>query len=120
MTRCITRQCKNSVLGRTTLCFEHTSISEIRELITELFSVKAERDDLRDGNLKKFLAYSEILEALVELLKTHSELNQAEYNRNQSYNNTHPAYISEAKAIEVLEKHFGCSIVDILKCESEG
>jgi hypothetical protein len=100
---------------------EQEKQDELNKLRAELAEVKAERDALQKENgrlrLSKVLPYTELLECLVELLKTHSKLNQAEYDRNPSYNNTHPAYISEENAIRVLEKHFGGSIAKILSAE---
>ena len=42
-------------------------------------------------------------DVLFELMASHSELSQAEYNRNPSYNDQHPADVAEQRIIKVLE-----------------
>ena len=37
---------------------------------------------------------------IFSLIKSHMKLNQAEYNRNPKYNNTHFAYIAEEQIIK--------------------
>jgi len=39
---------------------------------------------------------------LFDLLRSHSKLSQAEYNRNPAYNNAHPSYVAEQAMIEEL------------------
>ncbi len=42
-------------------------------------------------------------EVLFDLLRSHSDLSQAEYNRNPAYNNAHPSYVAEQAMIEELD-----------------
>ncbi len=41
---------------------------------------------------------------LFEILRSHSKLSQAEFNRNPKYNNTHFSFMAEIKAINELKK----------------
>ena len=75
--------------------------------------------DDKINRLSTALAYYDILFTLIELLKSHAVLSAAEYDRDPSFNNAHPAYIAEENAIKCLEKMMGVPIAEIMEWENE-
>jgi hypothetical protein len=59
------------------------------------------------------------LSVFAELLRSHSKLAQAEYDRNPSYNDSHFSYKAEEKVIEYLEKNGEWEAVSVMMIRME-
>ena len=59
-----------------------------------------------------------LAQALLKLLNTHAVLSSAEYDRDPSFNSSHPAFKSEENAIKILQEYFDRPILEILDMET--
>ena len=67
-------------------------------------NIRNEVEKFRPVIIKDFIE-NDLKDILFMLVRSHSMLSQAEYNRNSSYNNEHFSYKAEELLIEFFQKH---------------
>ena len=73
------------------------------QYLDSIRNLRKEVEKFRDVIIKDFI-HNDLKPVLFEILKSHSQLAQAEYNRNPSYNNEHFSHKTEESILNFLKE----------------